>query len=227
MVCVPLTAPTLGDLEEELARAAGLPAGLYEWRADLYAGDWPQALAMLAHRARRPLLCTLRTQGQGGSADLSPQAYEARLREFLAAGGFQLLDVELACGDGRAAGLARLAKEKGVGTVLSHHDFAGTPGKEEMLALLCRMKELGADLPKLAVMPNTPRDVLDLLEATLEAEERLGPVVTMSMGALGKVSRVCGGLTGSCLTFAAGVRPSAPGQLPAAAIGKMLEALEP
>ncbi|WP_322174917.1 type I 3-dehydroquinate dehydratase [Acutalibacter caecimuris] len=225
VVCVPLVAATFSDLEEELAAAAGLPAGLYEWRADCFSGPWEPALAMLAQKARRPLLCTLRTKGQGGEAAVSPEAYGRRLEGFLAAGGFQFLDVELAAGREQAARLARAARAKGVGVVISHHDFGGTPGREEMLELLCCMKKLGADLPKLAVMPKKSRDVLELLAVTLEAAERWGPVITMSMGALGKVSRVCGGLTGSCVTFAAGVRPSAPGQLPAATLYGILEAL--
>ena len=63
-----------------------------------------------------------------------------------------------------------------------------------MVSTLVRMKELGADLPKLAVMPRCPGDVLALLSATLRASAQIGPVITMAMGSLGKVSRVCGGM---------------------------------
>ena len=75
------------------------------------------------------------------------------------------------------------------------------------------MKELGADLPKYAVMPRSPEDVLALLWATLQAAGRWGRSSTMSMGELGKVSRACGGMFGSCLTFGAGQNASARGQL--------------
>ena len=41
----------------------------------------------------------------------------------------------------------------------------------------------------------------------------IAPIVTMSMGELGAVTRVCGKTTGSVITFAAGVNTSAPGQM--------------
>ena len=89
-----------------------------------------------------------------------------------------------------------------------------------MVSTLVRMKELGADLPKLAVMPRCPGDVLALLSATLRASAQVGPVITMAMGSLGKVSRVC-------LTFGAGDSASAPGQLNAEDLKAILQDLDP
>jgi 3-dehydroquinate dehydratase-1 len=132
------------------------------------------------------------------------------------------VDVELACGMERTARLVKKAREQGILTVVSKHDFRKTPPVLQMVASLTAMKALGADLPKLAVMPQSPLDVLALMEASVKARERLGPVITMSMGELGAVSRLAGELTGSCLTFGAGASASAPGQLPAA---KLWEAL--
>ena len=77
-------------------------------------------------------------------------------------------------------------------------------------------QDLGADIAKIAVMPKDYADVLTLLGATLKA--RTGavkvPIVTMSMGPEGEVTRVAGGLFGSDLTFAVGKEASAPGQIP-------------
>lgn len=225
-ICIPLTAPDLPALEAELSEAKSLPADLYEWRADHFEGPWAPALALLGDRAGRPVLCTLRTQGQGGETALTPGEYEQALGALLAAEhAFQLVDIELACGEERVRRLADLAHARGLGVVVSHHDFAATPDRAVMGELLERMKSLGADLPKLAVTPACPADVLALLEATLEAHEALGPVITMSMGSLGRVSRVCGELTGSCLTFAAGARASAPGQIGARAMRNILDNL--
>ena len=85
-----------------------------------------------------------------------------------------------------------------------------------MLEGLRAMAGAGADVAKLAVMPRSARDVARLLAVTAQASEELGlPVVTMSMGALGAVSRVSGAVFGSALTFATvDGGPSAPGQLP-------------
>ena len=221
-ICVPLTAPDLPGLLVQLEQAGGLPAQVLEWRLDCFAGDAAAALPQVAQRAGRPLLCTLRTTGEGGRAQLEPAEYETRLNGLLAQGGFERVDVELACGMERTARLVKKAREQGILTVVSKHDFRKTPPVLQMVASLTAMKALGADLPKLAVMPQSPLDVLALMEASVKARERLGPVITMSMGELGAVSRLAGELTGSCLTFGAGASASAPGQLPAA---KLWEAL--
>lgn len=226
-ICVPLTARALPQLAEELSLAAGVPADLYEWRADCFGDSPAEALTLLAGQACRPVLCTLRTRDQGGEADLGPQEYEARVFQLLELGGFQLLDIELSCGEEGVSRLAAAAREKGVKTVISYHDFQQTPPEEDMARILAQMKDRGADLPKLACMPRSPEDVLALMRVTRRFSREHGPVVTMSMGALGRLSRVSGGLTGSCLTFAAGVRPSAPGQLPAQELKEILEILKP
>lgn len=83
--------------------------------------------------------------------------------------------------------------------------------KQELL----RIKASGADIAKLAVMPNTPLDVVRLLQATAEVKEEAPdyPLITMAMGGLGAVSRISGQVFGSCMTFASFGKASAPGQL--------------
>lgn len=224
-ICVPLTGQDMNALRGELREAAALPADLYEWRADCFSGDPAAALPQLLEAAGKPLLCTIRTQGEGGNSPLGPEEYEEAVRGLLEAGGFQLIDIEFACGWDRAARLVREARERGVATVASKHYFWKTPTVSRMLGLLTEMKALGADLPKLAVTPYSALDVLRLMKATVKARERLGPVITMSMGELGKISRITGALTGSCLTFGAGANASAPGQIPAGELAAVLDIL--
>jgi 3-dehydroquinate dehydratase-1 len=77
------------------------------------------------------------------------------------------------------------------------------------------MQELGADLPKIALMPNSPADVLCLLTATEEMASKYAtkPLVTMSMGGLGSISRLSGEVFGSSMTFGTAGKSSAPGQI--------------
>ena len=104
--------------------------------------------------------------------------------------------------------------------------FVKTPPREEIISRLERMEQLGADICKVAVMPHTPEDVLTLLSATEERARVSGvPLITMAMGPLGTVSRVCGELVGSCLTFGTLGAASAPGQLPAEKLAQTLEML--
>ena len=226
-ICVPLTGGGMPALLSEISTVKDLPADLYEWRVDHFFGSFSEALHALADGLSAPLLCTVRTKAEGGKSELSPEAYEAFLSGLLDQGGFQLLDIELSCGEERVKRLIEKCREKGVGTVVSRHCFENTPAEEEIVRTLEKMKELGADLPKMAVIPKTPQDVLTLLSATLRAHERIGPVITMSMGDLGKISRVSGGVFGSAVTFAAGQEASAPGQINAEDLRAILEDLSP
>ena len=78
-----------------------------------------------------------------------------------------------------------------------------------------KMQELGADISKIAVMPQSTEDVLTLLSATEEMRRCYAdrPVITMSMAATGVISRVCGEVFGSSMTFGAAKKASAPGQM--------------
>ena len=75
-------------------------------------------------------------------------------------------------------------------------------------------------------MPRSREDVLALLSATLEANRRgAGPLITISMGGMGGISRLCGEVFGSAVTFGCAARPSAPGQFPAGQLDQVLEIL--
>ena len=119
------------------------------------------------------------------------------------------------------------AHKAGVTVVCSSHDFHKTPSRTEMVTRLTAMQQAGADLPKLAVMPNSPSDVLELLAATAEMAEQHPetPVITMSMGALGAVSRLCGETFGSAMTFANPGQASAPGQVALDVVNEVLDSL--
>ena len=73
-----------------------------------------------------------------------------------------------------------------------------------------QMRSAGADIAKLAVMPHRPEDVLELLTATAQMRQAHPelPLVTMSMGALGAVSRLWGEAMGSAMTFASAGSPA-------------------
>ena len=117
------------------------------------------------------------------------------------------------------------AHAAGVKVIMSNHDFHKTPAQEDIIYRLRRMQDLGADLPKIAVMPQSPQDVLTLLAATLTMKEKYAtrPLITMSMGKSGGVSRVTGRLFGSAMTFGTVGQASAPGQI---AIAKLREVMD-
>lgn len=84
---------------------------------------------------------------------------------------------------------------------------------------------MGADIPKIAVMPQSAGDVLTLLSATEEMARCYAdrPIITMSMSSQGVISRLCGEVFGSSMTFGAVGQVSAPGQIP---VDQLCQALE-
>lgn len=232
-ICIPLVGRTDDALLQEAAAAAAKRPDLLEWRVDFYEGIADLArVAALAPRLRDaaagiPLLFTRRSPREGGQQcalreDQVPALYAAAC----ASGAVDLVDAEMASDPQQLDALRVTARRHGCGLLLSFHDFSRTPPLEDLLARFRQASALGADIAKIAVMPQQAGDVLVLLQATLQASQELAiPVAGMSMGALGVPSRVCGGAFGSALTFAVGQAASAPGQVPIHALRAALAAL--
>ena len=216
-------------------------------------GATPGAAEEAEGRARRPgVLVTLRTRSQGGGLDLDRGGYRAVLgalaEGYLEGTGLRrpdAVDVEAYCADLYVPGgrdleearadlrlLADLVHRAGLDVVASCHDLSGTPEEDETMDLLIDMQDDGADVVKLAATPHDAVDVARLLNATACAREILSvPLVTMSMGEQGAVTRVAGGVFGSALTFVlvpgpdGSWTPSAPGQLPIESVRAVHEVL--
>ncbi|HYF21225.1 MAG TPA: type I 3-dehydroquinate dehydratase, partial [Ramlibacter sp.] len=211
-LCIPLVARTADALLAEAAAAGAKSPDLLEWRVDFFEGiARAEQVAALAGRIRQaaggiPVLFTRRSALEGGQPiSLSePQVVEL-YRAVCAGGGVDLVDYEMERDPQHIAAVRQAAQQADVGLLLSFHDFGGTPPAADLLARFGQAHRLGADIGKVAVMPRTRADVLALLQAVLEASERLPiPVAGMSMGALGAVTRLCGGEFGSALMFAVG-----------------------
>mgnify|MGYP003576658654 CR=1 FL=1 len=225
-VCVPLVARTADALLAEAAAAAAQGPDLLEWRVDFFEGaarsDEVVARASRLRQAASglPLLFTRRSPDEGGQPAALDDAQVAALYQAVCrARCVDLVDVEMQADPALVAAVCDAAREAGITLVLSFHDFQRTPPAAELLERFRLAHRLGADVAKVAVMPQSRADVLALLQATCEAGETLPIAVAgMAMGPVGVVSRVCGGAFGSALTFGAGQAASAPGQLPVAAL---------
>lgn len=225
-ICVPIVESGLPAIIKAVKRAKKLPIDMLEWRMDCFFDDPAQVFADVVKETEGfPLLCTLRTEGEGGKSNVSDSQYEKILTYIIDSGICQMIDIEFKNNRDITARLIARAKAKEVLTVVSKHYFDCTPNKNMLLENFRQMHELGADLPKQAAMPTDIQDVMTLLAASIEAKERYGPIVAISMGELGKISRVGGEYFGSAMTFAAMGKSSAPGQLPAEDLRYILEDL--
>lgn len=165
-----------------------------------------------------PLLLTLRTAGEGGGLAVTDREYEAILGRLLdgVAQVVMVAAVDVEFARGCVPALAAQAHRVGVDVVASAHFFEFTPPRARIVELAVAMQEAGADVAKVAVMPRQDVDVLTVLAASAQARAHVEvPLVIMSMGSRGVVTRLGGARFGSALTFAtAGGQESAPGQPP-------------
>jgi 3-dehydroquinate dehydratase I len=173
----------------------------------------------------KPLILTFRTKAEGGNKTIADADYGALYDTLLKAQFADLIDVEMFRSEAVVRRLVAGAHQVGAFIVMSNHDFSGTPPAAELLARLRRQQELGADVLKLAMMPRDPSDVLELLRATWEMASRYAdrPMMTMSMGGTGVVSRLAGEIFGSAMCFGMIGRASAPGQVEVERLADVLD----
>lgn len=233
-ICVPLVGRDADALAREAAAAAALGPDLLEWRVDFFGGiaDTAQVLAAAA-RIREaagglPVLFTRRAQREGGQPiSLSEDQVVALYAAVCAARSVDAVDFEMANDAAHVQAVRQASRAAGVALFLSFHDFGATPAAQVLLDRFRQAARLQADVAKVAVMPRQPDDVLALLQATLAASRELAiPVVSMSMAQLGALTRLCGWVFGSALTFAVGQGASAPGQLPVAGLRDAIALLQ-
>ena len=158
---------------------------------------------------------TFRTSKEGGEKAIEDEVYADINIKAAQTGYVDMVDVEVFTGDEIVKKIIDGAHAAGVKVVASNHDFFKTPDKDDIVGRLRKMQDLGADIPKIAVMPQNKKDVLTLLAATEEMANEYAdrPIITMSMAGTGVISRLAGEVFGSALTFGAAAKASAPGQM--------------
>lgn len=231
-VCVPMMGTTREELLAEAVKIKTLPLDLVEWRADFFSGaqEPGKAAAMLGELREAlgeiPILFTVRTKREHGELEISGEAYARLNMEIARSRKADLIDLELFTPSTVLRLLVAGVHACGVKIIMSNHDFDATPARPELISRLRKMCSWGADIAKIAVMPQSPEDVLTLLEATREVvKDGKSPVVSMAMGGLGLITRLTGEVFGSAMTFGAAEKASAPGQISAQELRHILNVL--
>ena len=196
-IIVPIVGITKEDIIEEAKTFDSIPVDVVEWRADWFEGVFDF------------------TSKEGGEKAIEPDAYAELNIKAAQTGYVDLIDVEIFTGDEIVKKIIDGAHAAGVKVIASNHDFFKTPAKADIIYRLRKMQDMNADIPKIAVMPQNKKDVLTLLAATEEMATNYAdrPIITMSMAGTGVISRLCGEVFGSSMTFGAAKKASAPGQM--------------
>jgi 3-dehydroquinate dehydratase-1 len=229
IICVPIMAQTRSELTKQVNELTKIHVPMIEWRMDWYDQLSPSeaidVLSQLSEEIRNAwLLCTFRSKIQGGQTDLTESAYLELLQTVAQSGETDFVDFEFFRVENPEFRINML-KQFEVGVIGSHHNFARTPSIEEMEHQFEAMLLAGCDIAKLAVMPNEKLDVINLMTAVQRTKAKfpLGQIAAMSMGEMGKITRLLGEWFGSVITFGFIGTASAPGQLPFEELESFLE----
>ncbi|EXI35663.1 3-dehydroquinate dehydratase [Acinetobacter baumannii] len=232
---VPITAK---NKEQALAQAQVIAntadADLAEFRIDLlsFASDTKQVIA-LGHELKKilgnkPMIATIRTKNEGGQLEISDADYGKNYQAYLKNPFMDWLDVEMFRDQKVVSEIVQKAHQKKVLVVMSNHDFQKTPSQDEIEKRLLKQDQMGADVLKIAVMPKSKQDVFTLMNATLKvSQQTTKPLLTMSMGQLGTISRVATANMGGSYSFGMIGQASAPGQIDVAKLKQILQTVQP
>ncbi len=222
LICSPLVGRSQQSLLAEAAVVLAKKPDVIEWRVDFFEHIDDTGAVLATGRALRavlgdvPVIFTRRSIKEGGEPIALDDAGVVRLYEVIGAAHLiDFLDFEMNNDPEQVRRVVTQAHLQETRVILSYHNFSHTPGQPFLVQRFLEAERLSADVAKVAVMPRDRADVLTLLAATTEAYAKAGiPLISMSMGPLGAVTRMIGGVFGSSLSFAVGHGSSAPGQLP-------------
>ncbi|MFC0470625.1 type I 3-dehydroquinate dehydratase [Halalkalibacter kiskunsagensis] len=230
-ICIPLIGKSESEIINELENIKTKNPDLIEWRADFFENldDKEKVIEMLSIIRSlvetTPILFTIRSTKEGGnSISLSEEDKIQLIANVCATNNVDIIDYELINDKKDIEYLREASTKYGVRLILSFHNFELTPAHSVLMDKFIAAESFGADLAKVAVMPQNMDDVLLLLQATQDATQRINiPLVTISMGKYGAVTRMFGFVFGSTITFGVGQSSSAPGQIPIEELRSVME----
>lgn len=202
MVCAPIVERESESVLKSAKKAINLGADILEFRIDAIENPDIDKIKQLIKEINYPLIATNRIQTEGGFFNGSEEERTSILQET--AKYVDIIDIELCTDEYLRSKVIKASKS----TIVSYHDFKKTPSFKELLSVVEKEKEIG-DIAKFAVMPQNRKDTLNVLKVLSEVQNTIG----ISMGDMGKYTRVVAPLFGSPITFASLDTASAPGQL--------------
>jgi len=232
-ICTPVNGKDRKEILQELQSIILKEPDVIEWRADFLEQihNTAEVLSIakeIVSQSVIPVIVTIRSEKEGGEKiSLSEEERAQLLKEICVHTSVDIIDYEMSNDPEQVEDIRKVSGENNKKLILSYHNFACTPDDTAILKQMSQAVFYGADVAKVAVMPEKKEDVLRLLAVTKQADDSLPiPVMTMSMGQMGSLSRIIGWAYGSILTFAVGVQSSAPGQVPISQLKQMIHMMQ-
>jgi 3-dehydroquinate dehydratase-1 len=216
--CIPVSESNEKELIIAFEEALKSQPDILEWRRDGFTEnqkDMSDVMQKIKDITKDiPLIYTFRHQSEGGFQETDDYARINDVQQALDLGLADLLDVEQKSDSEFLKKIKKLCNTHHAKLILSFHDFDKSYETDRIISILEKGYELGADVSKIALMPNSTMDVKNIVTAVNYVGHRHKmPVIGIAMGELGQITRIIPDYFQSCLTFAVGKKASAPGQL--------------
>ena len=222
-ICIPIMARNTEEAVEKMEKVRGCPRISLRcvWMS------WSRSISTgLIDSSPLPVLVTYRSVKEGGKGKAD---YAIRTHHLIKAmeAGADLVDVEFTM----PLGFRELIWEhrRKSRLVVSIHLMNKTPSSEDLEKTFRKMAATGADMVKIVTRARSWEDNWRVLSLIPMAVNTGVEITAFCLGPLGMISRVACPLMGGSLTFASleQGQESAPGQIPAPEMKKMLEILSP
>jgi 3-dehydroquinate dehydratase type I len=178
-------------------------------------------------RGKVPIILTNRARREGGFFAGSERARTEALMEGVGL-GVSCVDVEFSTSQTARGQILKRAKSRGVSTIVSHHDFSGTPAPAQLIKITEKIAETGCDIAKVVTLAKNRGDAFRMLDFIVRTRGKFEiPVIAFAMNEAGKITRFIGPIFGVPIVYAAVEKQTAPGQLDVAATKAMLKELMP
>jgi 3-dehydroquinate dehydratase-1 len=214
LICVPIFEKDFNSVIKSAKDSIEAGADILELRIDALDHPNPDFVSSIIKEIDYPIIATNRRLDEGGFFKGS----ESERTEILLAAAKQadIVDIELQTHEKHMKKIIKASKS----TIISYHDHEKTPSIEHLLDVVQRERSIG-DIAKFAVMPQNISDTLVVLNVLSQVQDTIG----ISMGKIGRYTRVIAPLFGSPITFASHDKKSAPGQLDINSTKNILELL--
>ena len=213
-ICVPIFEKSADNILKSAEIYIESGADLLEIRLDALKNPTPDMARNLIKEIDFPVIATNRISTEGGY--FSGTEKERTDILLAAASEAEYVDIELQSKEIYRSNIIESSHK----SIISFHDFEKTPSLEKLLKIVEEGKKIG-DIAKFAVTPQNMADTVTVLRVLTTYPN----TVAISMGEMGKYTRIVGPLLGAPFTFASAGSITAPGQLDLKTTRFMLENL--
>lgn len=208
-ICVSVKTDDSERVRKAILFSQRLGANLVELRLDYAREEDYENIIRLVEGSKIGCVATVRPVYEGGVYEGDEEKRLQLFKKMLEA-PFKYVDIEY--GSSIRKNVVKLAKGRGVGVILSYHDWEETPSISRLERLLAEMRRHGADVYKMVTTVNNPVDEATLLSFILGHAKKMR-LVCFGMGDKGIATRIVSPLLGGFMTYASYDEALAPGQV--------------